>query len=253
MDPRESDAEQASHESAKEEEPDESLRRGEFEAECVRLGRLVYPGSAFPERHIFRQRERSLEEQSRGRDDDSPDEGEPGGARPHDAQRSPADVGSRSEETRRTIGALGSPSERGKAMPTLFERLGGLDAITAVVDSFVGRCASDTRINPKFARTDVPRLKKMLVDQVCEASGGPCIYTGRSMKETHDGMGVTAGEFDALVEDLVAALDEFNVPEAEKGELLGVLGPMRSEIVEEESAETGTALPDLYQVAPALS
>lgn len=137
-------------------------------------------------------------------------------------------------------------------MPTLFERLGGLDAITAVVDSFVGRCAADTRINPKFARTDVPRLKKMLVDQVCEASGGPCTYTGRSMKETHDGMGVTAGEFDALVEDLVATLDEFSVSEAEKEELLGVLGPMRGEIVEEESAETGTALPDSYQVAPAL-
>jgi hemoglobin len=137
-------------------------------------------------------------------------------------------------------------------MPTLFERLGGLDAITAVVDSFVGRCADDPRINAKFVRTDIPRLKKMLIDQVCEAAGGPCTYTGRNMRETHDGMGVTAGEFDALVEDLVATLDEFNVPEAEKQELLGVLGPMRGEIVEEESAETGTALPDSYQVAPAL-
>lgn len=137
-------------------------------------------------------------------------------------------------------------------MPTLYERLGGLDAITAVVESFVGRCAGDERINGKFTRTDIPRLKKMLVDQVCEASGGPCTYSGRSMKETHDGMAVTAGEFDALVEDLVATLDEFTVPEAEKGELLGVLGPLRSEIVEVESADTGTALPDTYQVAPAL-
>ncbi len=65
-------------------------------------------------------------------------------------------------------------------------------------------------------------------------------------------MGVTAGEFDALVEDLVATLDEFNVPDAEKQALLGALGPMRGEIVEEESAETGTALPESYQVAPAL-
>jgi hemoglobin len=138
-------------------------------------------------------------------------------------------------------------------MSTLYERLGGLDAITAVVESFVGRCAGDERINRKFIRTDIPRLKKMLVDQVCEASGGPCTYPGRSMKETHDGMDVTAGEFDALVEDLVATLDEFSVPEAEKSELLGVLGPLRSEIVEVESADTGTALPDTYQVAPALS
>jgi hemoglobin len=138
-------------------------------------------------------------------------------------------------------------------MASLYERLGGLEAVTAVVDSFVARCAGDERINKKFERTDVPRLKKMLVDQVCEAAGGPCTYTGRGMRETHDGMGVTAGEFDALVEDLVVTLDEFEVPNPEQGELLGLLGPMRAEIVEVESPETGTPLPESYQPAPALS
>jgi len=138
-------------------------------------------------------------------------------------------------------------------MVSLYERLGGLDAITAVVDSFAARCAGDDRINRKFERTDIPRLKKMLVDQVCEATGGPCTYTGRAMRETHDGMEVTAGEFDALVEDLVATLDEFEVPKAEQDEVLGLLGPMRDEIVEIESAETGTPLPESYQAAPALS
>jgi hemoglobin len=138
-------------------------------------------------------------------------------------------------------------------MASLYERLGGLDAITPVVDSFSARCAGDDRINGKFARTDIPRLRKMLVDQICEATGGPCTYTGRDMRATHDGMGVTAGEFDALVEDLVATLDEFNVPKPEQDELLGLLGPMRSEIVEVESAETGTPLPESYQAAPALS
>ena len=138
-------------------------------------------------------------------------------------------------------------------MSSLYERLGGLDAITAVVDSFVALCADDDRINAKFARTDVPRLKKMLVDQVCEATGGPCAYTGRSMRETHDGMGVTAGEFDALVGDLVVTLDTFEVPEAEQDELLGLLAPLRDEIVEVESPETGTPLPDTYEVAPALA
>ncbi len=137
-------------------------------------------------------------------------------------------------------------------MASLFERLGGLDAITAVVDSFVARCAADDRINGKFVRTDIPRLKKILVDQVCEAAGGPCTYTGRSMRETHDGMAVTDGEFAALVEDLVATLNEFNVPEAEQQELLGVLGPMRDEIVEVKSSDTGTALPEAYRAAPAL-
>ena len=137
-------------------------------------------------------------------------------------------------------------------MASLYERLGGLDAINAVIDSFVARCAADDRVNPKFERTDISRLKKMLVDQVCEATGGPCTYTGRSMRETHDGMGVTAGEFDALVEDLVATLDEFDVPRAEQEELLAVLGAMREEIVEVESPETGTPLPASYQTAPAL-
>lgn len=137
-------------------------------------------------------------------------------------------------------------------MASLYERLGGIEAITAVVDSFVARCAGDDRINPKFERTDVPRLTKMLVDQVCEATGGPCTYAGRDMKETHDGMGVTAGEFDALVGDLVATLDEFNVPKAEQDELLGLLAPMREDIVEIESPETGTPLPETYQAAPAL-
>lgn len=136
---------------------------------------------------------------------------------------------------------------------SLFERLGGMGAITAVVGDFVSRCAGDARINGKFARTDVPRLKTMLIDQVCEATGGPCTYTGRSMKETHDGMGVTAGEFDALVEDLVATLDQFSVPKAEQDELLGLLGPMRGEIVEVESPQTGTALPETYKPAPALA
>jgi hemoglobin len=137
-------------------------------------------------------------------------------------------------------------------MADLYERLGGLDAITVVVDSFAARCAADDRINPKFARTDISRLKKMLVDQICEATGGPCTYTGRSMRETHDGMAVTAGEFDALVEDLSATLDEFDVPVAEQAELLGLLGPLRGDIVEVESPDTGTPLPEAYRAAPSL-
>jgi hemoglobin len=138
-------------------------------------------------------------------------------------------------------------------MASLYERLGGIDAITSVIDSFVDRCAGDDRINRKFERSDIPRLRKMLVDQVCEATGGPCTYSGRDMKETHAGMGVTAGEFDALVEDLVWTLDEFDVPQAEREELLGLLAPMRNDIVEVESPQTGIALPDTYKPAPALS
>jgi hemoglobin len=138
-------------------------------------------------------------------------------------------------------------------MGTLYERLGGVDAITAVVDDFVARCAGDDRINGKFARTDVDRLKRMLVDQVAQASGGPQTYQGRAMRETHSGMSVTAGEFDALVEDLVATLDRFSVPKAEQDELLGLLGPMRPDIVEREVPDTGTPLPESYRNAPPLA
>jgi hemoglobin len=136
---------------------------------------------------------------------------------------------------------------------SLYERLGGTTAISAVIDDFVGRCAADARINGKFARTDIPRLKAMLVDQVCEAAGGPCAYRGRDMQTTHAGMSVTAGEFEALVGDLIATLDHFGVPEAEKSELLGALAPMRSAIVEVESSATGTPLPDGYQNAPPMA
>lgn len=138
-------------------------------------------------------------------------------------------------------------------MATLFERLGGHESISAVVEDFVARCAADDRINGKFARTDIPRLTQMLKDQVCMATGGPCTYAGRSMRETHDGMGVTAGEFDALVGDLVATLDQFGVPKAEHGELLGILGPLRGDIVEVEVPQTGTPLPESYQAAPPLA
>src|SRR3979411_3199245 len=105
---------------------------------------------------------------------------------------------------------------------TLYERLGGMDAITAVVEDFRDRVAGDDRINLKFARTDLARLTKMLIDQVCEATGGPCRYNGRSMKEAHADMKVTKGEFNALVEDLVATLNHFKVPSAEQGELLAI-------------------------------
>ncbi len=133
--------------------------------------------------------------------------------------------------------SLGAPSAGTAATEkSLYDRLGGKTAITAVVDDFVGRVAADTRINGKFANANIPRLKSMLVDQICQASGGPCTYTGRDMKSTHAGMGVSSSDFDALVGDLVATLSKFKVPEREKNELLGALGPMKGDIVEKPMA-----------------
>ncbi|HZN12418.1 MAG TPA: group 1 truncated hemoglobin [Blastocatellia bacterium] len=135
---------------------------------------------------------------------------------------------------------------------SLYDRLGGKPAITAVVDEFAARSLADARINKKFAKSDPARLKFELVEQICAASGGPCKYTGRDMKVAHTNMGVTEGEFNALVEDLVGALDKLKVPEKEKNELLALLGPMKPQIVEVNSADTGTALPTTFKPAPPL-
>lgn len=132
--------------------------------------------------------------------------------------------------------ALCSMSAAQAEAPSLYMNLGGKAAITAVVDEFVARVAADVRINGFFAGTaaDPERLagfKAKLVDQICQASGGPCKYTGKDMKQAHAGMGVTSAHFNALVEDLAGALDKFKVKEADKASLLGVLGPMQSDIV----------------------
>jgi hemoglobin len=129
-----------------------------------------------------------------------------------------------------------APAGKTTQTKSLYDRLGGKKAIIAVVNQFVDNVGHDDRINKYFAKTvaDPKRLdkfKKNLVDQICEASGGPCKYKGKNMKDAHMGMGITDGDFNALVEDLVAALNKFNVGDTEKNQLLGALGPMRPDIV----------------------
>src|SRR5439155_26055162 len=97
----------------------------------------------------------------------------------------------------------------------LYDRLGGQRAIVAVVDDFIARVAADSRINLRFSNTDIPRLKSLLVEFVCLATGGPCKYSGRDMETTHAGMELVDEEFTALVEDLAATLDKFKVPAKE--------------------------------------
>ena len=117
---------------------------------------------------------------------------------------------------------------------SLYDRLGKLDAIKAVVKDFVEeQVAKDDRINTKyFSNADIPHLEQMLTDQICEATGGPCKYTGKSMKEVHTGMGVDEAAFTALVEDLQKSLAKFNVGKAEQDELVGALAKMHDDIVE---------------------
>ena len=154
------------------------------------------------------------------------------------------------DTTASSTAAVASPDTA--ANRSLYDRLGGKSAITAVVDTFVARVAADTRINKKFARSNIPRVKTELVDQICAQTGGPCTYTGRTMKDAHRGMKVTEGEFNALVEDLTAALNVFKVPAREQNELLSALGAMKSDIVEVNSSATGTKLPASFKSAPPL-
>jgi hemoglobin len=140
------------------------------------------------------------------------------------------------------------------AQKSLYERLGGLDAISAVVDEFIKIATADARINKKFARTaqNGARVRLHFIEQICMLTGGPCKYTGDSMKKAHRNMGLTEGEFTAGVEDLTKALDKFNVPAREKGEFLSALGQFKKEIVEVKSSDTGTPLPANFKPAPAL-
>jgi len=113
----------------------------------------------------------------------------------------------------------------------LFDRLGGLPAITAVVDEFVSRTTTDPKIKHRFFNTDAANLKRLLVEFVAQATGGNVTYSGRDMATAHAGMDLVDDEFNALVGNLVAALDKFQVPAREKNELLGALGPLKPQNV----------------------
>jgi hemoglobin len=149
-----------------------------------------------------------------------------------------------------TTAAAPDTTAKAAAPRSLYDRLGGQQAVTAVIDSFVAIVAKDDRINKKFAKSDVARVKSKLVEQVCAQTGGPCTYTGLPMKQAHLNMGVTEGEFNALVEDLVKTLNAYNVPKAEQDELLGALGTMKGDIVEVPGSNaTGTPLPKNFTPA----
>jgi hemoglobin len=138
-----------------------------------------------------------------------------------------------------------APAHQPAASQSLYQRLGGQGAIVAVVDDFVDRVAADARINLRFGNTDIPRLKSLLVEQVCMATGGPCHYSGRDMESTHAGMELVDEEFDALVGDLAATLDKLEVGAKEKNELLGALGPLKPQIVTPPSGLHPAAAADL--------
>jgi len=117
---------------------------------------------------------------------------------------------------------------------SLYHRLGGYDAIAAVTDDFVGRLASDPQLKRFFIGLSVDSQKKLrqhVVDFLCNATGGPCLYIGRDMKTAHTGLGITEDDWSSTVKHLVATLDKFKVPEKEKNEVLGAISGLKGDIV----------------------
>ncbi|HUM12038.1 MAG TPA: group 1 truncated hemoglobin [Myxococcaceae bacterium] len=139
-----------------------------------------------------------------------------------------------SEATRPDARASASSSSS-PGGPSLYERLGRRPGIDAVMHTFVGNVGRDKRVNVRFLFVDMDVLQTHLTDQVCAASGGPCTYLGREMKPLHAPMHVRGAEFDALGEDLVAALKTHGVPERETKELLAIVGSTRADIVDPEA------------------
>lgn len=116
--------------------------------------------------------------------------------------------------------------------PPLYDRLGARDGIEAVVDQLVAKVARDNRIKDRFANADIQKLKRQLVEQICHLTDGPCTYRGRDMKTLHAGMKITSAEFNAFLDDLIAALDANRVPRQEKQEVISLMRAMKKDIVE---------------------
>ncbi|HWP36508.1 MAG TPA: group 1 truncated hemoglobin, partial [Gemmatimonadales bacterium] len=117
----------------------------------------------------------------------------------------------------------------------LYHRLGGYDAIAAVVDDFLRRMIGDSMLAGFFQDMSVPeknRVRQMLVDQLCEMSGGPCVYVGQDMRTAHQALGITEDDWSRSVSHLVATLDQFKVVGREREELLAAISSLKGEIVQ---------------------
>jgi hemoglobin len=126
--------------------------------------------------------------------------------------------------------------------PSLYERLGGTYSIATVVDDFIERLLVNATLNANpainEARKRVPKagLKFHVTALVCEVSGGPCKYSGRTMKDSHQHLNITQAEWEAMVADFKATLDKFKVPPREQQELIAIVASTRNDIVRSSSS-----------------
>ena len=128
-----------------------------------------------------------------------------------------------------------SQTKAAAAGPSLYTRLGGYDAIAAVSDDFIGRLAADkqlARFLVGMSDNSKTRLRQLVVDLLCQATGGPCVYIGRDMKTAHKGLAITGADWELAVKYLTESLDKFKVPQKEKDELLAIASSLKADIVE---------------------
>nr|WP_253512060.1 MULTISPECIES: group 1 truncated hemoglobin [Pseudomonas] len=115
---------------------------------------------------------------------------------------------------------------------SLYRALGAMPGITRIVEGMLLNIARDDRIVERFRRIDIQRLRNKLIEQFCVEAGGPCTYTGDSMAESHKGQNVSRSDFNALVEDLIKAMDSEGIPVPTQNRLLARLAPMRGDVIE---------------------
>ena len=129
------------------------------------------------------------------------------------------------------LSLLAVPDDSVAGAHLVYERIGYQSGVETVVDYFLANVGGDDRVNGRFADTDMAQLRGHLIDQVCEASGGPCAYTGKSMREAHAGMGITEAEFAIIAGHFAAAMEQAGVNAADHAAIMGVLSAMQDDIV----------------------
>jgi len=115
---------------------------------------------------------------------------------------------------------------------TLYDRLGGEPGVHAIAVALIDRAAVDPVMGRSFADVNLKRVKRLLTEQICELSGGPCRYTGSSMREAHAGLHISQAEFYDLVDTLKHVLSERRVPLGARNELLKRLAPMKRDVID---------------------
>lgn len=118
----------------------------------------------------------------------------------------------------------------------LYDRLGGAQGVAAIADTLIDRVAADPKLGRSFHDSNLNRIKRLLAEQICELSGGPCRYSGDSMKEVHAGHHISEAEFYGMVADLRAVLKERQVSQGATNQLLRLLAPMKRDVVEPAQA-----------------